>query len=122
MDADLYLQGKSFSLMQRAMQFSRLGTRPRFFAYCTKSIIIIISTIILKLITKSLESSRGRGCLHNCVVVDLVKSISLDRLKGPGTLTGGGSGGQGKAQLLQFWFQEKFIFWFGEISSPAGRG
>ena len=57
---------------------------------------------------KSLESSRGRGCLHNCVVVDLVKSISLDRLKGPGTLTGGGSGGQGKAQLLQFWFQEKF--------------
>ena len=30
-----YLQGKSFSLMQSAIQFSRLGTRPRFFAYWT---------------------------------------------------------------------------------------
>ena len=56
-----------------------------------------LGEIILKLIMTSLEPSRGRRCLHNCVLVDLVKSISLDRLKSPGTLTGGGSGGQGKA-------------------------
>ena len=40
-----YLQGKSFSLMQSAMQFSRLGTLPRFFAYWKTIIIIIIQEI-----------------------------------------------------------------------------
>ena len=97
---DAYLQGKYFSLMKRAMQFSRLGTRPRFFAYWTSRRI------------------KKWFCMHSKSFgyVDitkksghLVECVALHRFKGPSTLAGGGSRGQRKAEFLDFWFLKYFF-------------